>query len=328
MAPRDNDDKGDERRTTRRNVSRRNVLMAVGAGSALAGAGGFAASAQQTGTGTGTETESDPGTETEPGTATEEGYEPTTRDCQITCIDEMFGANGTDPTNIARELRADHQVRLRIADRDRVYSEDVVGGEDTGFPDFVFNPVGLRVRPGETVRFNCADDVHTVTPYHPNYFYESRIPEGVPGFTSSVLTPDTFWLYAFDVPGVYDLMCLPHEGLGMVMRVVCVGEGEPTPEAAEILPYGDGGPSEPAAAVLQTDVMQPENVVEAGRVLWTDLPELGFEPPFGAGGGSDDGATTETPGEATETEAGATTGTEPVTETEAANGTATENGSE
>lgn len=181
---------------------------------------------------------------------------------------------------IAQLLQPDHVVEGSVQDLDRVFSEDVVGGEDTMFPDFPFDPVGVLAEPGDIIRFNMVNELHTVTAYHPRFGYQQRIPDGVPGFSSPPLLPDSFWLYEFTVPGVYDILCLPHEGLGMVMRVVVTEEDGSLPEAPPLVPPEEGGPSETSAAVLETDALTPENIAAEGTVAWTDLPELGFEPPI------------------------------------------------
>lgn len=38
--------------------------------------------------------------------------------------------------------------------------------------------------------------------------------------TGAQETAASYWLHAFDVPGVYDLSCAPHEAFGMPMPVV------------------------------------------------------------------------------------------------------------
>lgn len=40
------------------------------------------------------------------------------------------------------------------------------------------------------------------------------------GFTSPPVADGDSWLYKFTTKGVYDVLCLPHLGLGMVMRLV------------------------------------------------------------------------------------------------------------
>lgn len=160
-----------------------------------------------------------------------------------------------------------------------------MGGEDgaEGFPDFYFDPVGLSLQPGDTVEFVVREELHTVTAYHPRFLgFQQRVPEGVPGFSSPPFLMDDSWYYRFDEPGVYDLLCLPHEGLGMVMRVVVTEEGtEEAPEAYPEPEPGTPGPSPIALTVLSAPELDPQNVVDQGSVAWTDLSDVSSEPPFG-----------------------------------------------
>lgn len=54
----------------------------------------------------------------------------------------------------------------------------------------------------------------------PDFELLTRVPDGVPGFTSPPLTPGESWVYEFETPGVYNYFCFPHLGLGMVGRIV------------------------------------------------------------------------------------------------------------
>jgi plastocyanin len=88
-----------------------------------------------------------------------------------------------------------------------------------------FDPVGLFVDPGTTVRWVVDANVHTATAYHPaNGNRARRIPEGAEPWDSGYLVnPGDSFEVTLDVPGVYDYFCLPHERAGMVGRIV-VGE--------------------------------------------------------------------------------------------------------
>jgi plastocyanin len=98
--------------------------------------------------------------------------------------------------------------------------------------------------------------------------------------------PDT-WLLAFDTPGVYDMICSPHEGFGMAMRVVV---GEETDTAFETsdpgaLPEPRLGPVGLSRVTLTDPALEPEAIVDAGTVRWSEL-----EANSGGGdGGEDDG---------------------------------------
>ncbi|HZI28013.1 MAG TPA: plastocyanin/azurin family copper-binding protein [Gemmatimonadaceae bacterium] len=85
-----------------------------------------------------------------------------------------------------------------------------------------FDPIGLYVEPGTTARWIVRDNVHTTTAYHPrNDKHALRIPEGaVPWDSGYLVKPGEYFDVRLDVPGVYDYYCTPHEGAGMVGRIV------------------------------------------------------------------------------------------------------------
>jgi plastocyanin len=93
-----------------------------------------------------------------------------------------------------------------------------------------FEPLGVLVQPGQTVRWRNVHWGATVTAYHPNYDNrELRIPEGVDPFDSGLLGDEqksTFeWRY--DVEGTYDYCSRYQEVLGMFGRVVVGHPGGP-----------------------------------------------------------------------------------------------------
>lgn len=101
--------------------------------------------------------------------------------------------------------------------------------------------------------------------------------------------PDQF-LLSPTTPGVYDLLCSPHEQFGMVMRVVVGDETDAefeTEDAAE-LPPPRAGPVELAREVLTDPALAPERIVEQGTVSWGDLEANQVSEP-GGDGGTDDG---------------------------------------
>ncbi|NHN60509.1 MULTISPECIES: plastocyanin [Halorussus] len=114
-----------------------------------------------------------------------------------------------------------HEVELQIRPR------------DAPIPEFVFEPTGLYVEPGDTVRFSYESPHHTVTAYHPAFGYVQRVPDDVPPFSAPALPQGGYWLYTFDQSGVYELHCAPHEIFGHAMRVVV---GSPSGPAADPLP--------------------------------------------------------------------------------------------
>ena len=102
-----------------------------------------------------------------------------------------------------------------------------------------FDPVGLLVRPGQTVRWSNREkgNVHTATAYHPaNFDRPLRVPGSANPWNSDYLMPGESFAVVLTVPGVYDYYCIPHEHAGMVGRIVV---GEPGPEDRGRRPDGD-----------------------------------------------------------------------------------------
>lgn len=106
-----------------------------------------------------------------------------------------------------------------------------------------FDPVGLAVEPGTTVRFEIVDGSHSATAY------EERIPSGTAPFDSGTISQGGFE-YMFDTPGTYDYYCIPHKSMGMTGRIVV---GEP------------GGPAE-ETPIPDGDVPASTEIVTKGRV--------------------------------------------------------------
>jgi plastocyanin len=85
-----------------------------------------------------------------------------------------------------------------------------------------FDPIGLYVEPGTPLRWIVRDNVHTTAAYHPhNAGHSLRIPaNAVPWDSGYLVHPGDHFDITLSVPGVYDYYCLPHEGAGMVGRIV------------------------------------------------------------------------------------------------------------
>ncbi|GAA0671388.1 FxLYD domain-containing protein [Natronoarchaeum mannanilyticum] len=263
-------------------MQRRNLLRTVGAASAL-GTGATGALATQSGGG---------------GGENGGGQECALPDCIHPTLG-YSGLAGDSGDSLPNDLQPDHEVALETRTGGGAGSSngDDNGGSGEGssggnggaggsgpdgngapqppesaeeLPEFVFEPTGLAVESGDVVRFTLASPDHTVTAYHPALGRQRRVPEGVPPFSSPVLGAETFWLYRFDEPGVYDVLCAPHEIFGMVGRIVVDGGeanfGEETYPAQR-------GPEFTAATVLDDDALDPENVAEAGAVSWNDLAD-------------------------------------------------------
>lgn len=90
-----------------------------------------------------------------------------------------------------------------------------------------FDPIGIQIASGTTVRWVLEAGAHSATAYHPaNANHAPRIPPGALPWDSGVLTrPGQTFDLRLDAPGVYDYFCLPHELAGMVGRILVVAGG-------------------------------------------------------------------------------------------------------
>lgn len=84
-----------------------------------------------------------------------------------------------------------------------------------------FDPVGVLLEPGATVRWVCDANVHTTTAYSPrNANHSQRIPVSAQPWDSGFLQPGQHFEVTLTVEGVYDYYCMPHEQAGMVGRLI------------------------------------------------------------------------------------------------------------
>jgi plastocyanin len=102
----------------------------------------------------------------------------------------------------------------------------------TSAGDAYFDPAGVRIAAGDTVRWVQVSGFHSVTAYHPgNDNHELRIPASAQPWDSDILLADypkrgSTFEHTFTVPGVYDYFCRPHEMAGMVGRIVVGDPGD------------------------------------------------------------------------------------------------------
>jgi plastocyanin len=95
-----------------------------------------------------------------------------------------------------------------------------------------FDPVGVRIATGDTVRWVQLSGFHSTAAYHPsNDNHELRIPASAKPWDSDILLTDypnrgATFEHVFTVPGVYDYFCKPHEMAGMVGRIVVGDPGD------------------------------------------------------------------------------------------------------
>ena len=85
-----------------------------------------------------------------------------------------------------------------------------------------FDPIGLWVAPGTTVRWVVEANVHTVTPYHPaNGGHPLRIPERARPWDSDYLVePGQSFAVHRTVQSTYDYLSLPHQAAAIVGRII------------------------------------------------------------------------------------------------------------
>lgn len=239
---------------------RRNVLRALGGGAALAATSGVA------------------GATTGGGKVYDVGDDTSDAD-----IHPQFGFPAAS-ADVEPPVEPDHEIQVLIQPR-----------EGAEIPEFFFEPTGLYVEPGDTVRWNFVTGHHTVTAYHPGFGYQQRVPDGVLPFSAPAIPQGGYWLYTFETEGVYDYHCTTHEIFGHVGRIVCGSSEsfEPLPdlcaggppsegkgdEESEEGEGGEGGGGEPelrtpaftAYTVLSDKSLSPECIVQEGAQPWSTV---------------------------------------------------------
>ena len=92
-----------------------------------------------------------------------------------------------------------------------------------------YDPIGLLVQPGTTIRWMIMANVHATAAYHPDNDHHSlRIPENAKPWNSDFLVnPGDHFEVTLTEPGVYDYFCTPHEQAGMVGRIIVASAGGP-----------------------------------------------------------------------------------------------------
>lgn len=86
--------------------------------------------------------------------------------------------------------------------------------------DARFEPREVSVNPGDVIRFNVLEGLHTVTAYHPDNRRELRIPPGAASFDSGALTAGDTWFLKITQTGEYNYFCMPHERMGHVGKII------------------------------------------------------------------------------------------------------------
>lgn len=115
---------------------------------------------------------------------------------------------------------------------------------------YLFAPRVVWVSKGGTVTWTLKSGSHTATAYHPKFDKPRRIPQAAKAWDSGMLmNKGATFDQTFEVEGVYDYFCIPHEYRGMVGSVIV---GHPAPEKQSgLAPPQESLPNE-AQTILKT----------------------------------------------------------------------------
>jgi len=150
---------------------------------------------------------------------------------------------------------------------------------------FYFDPIGLYVKPGDTVDFYIVGGgtgrPPTVTAYHPNNDnHELRIPENAKPFDSGIDVKtgrrEAGFRWTFEVEGTYDYYSRFEERIGMVARIVV---GRPGGPGEKPWGYGnkEGRKAIPPAVLKRAKLLDSQEIVKK-RVI--SFPYAQFATPY------------------------------------------------
>ena len=129
-----------------------------------------------------------------------------------------------------------------------------------------FEPKGLHVEPGTTVRFLIEEELapHNIVAYHPSNGRPLRIPEGAEAWASPMIQKSgEYFDVTLTVPRVYDFYCEPHESGKMVGRIIV---GDPVVALAQTLDPLEGIKNRALARAFPS----VEYIIEQGIVTFDD----------------------------------------------------------
>lgn len=133
-----------------------------------------------------------------------------------------------------------------------------------------FDPAGIHIQAGDTVRWVQVANYHSVTAYDPsNDNHERRIPDRAKPWDSDILLGEypaagSTFEHRFTVEGVYDYYCKPHEAAGMVGRIVVGKPGDgPGPKH---FGYAPGKHWKPVPEIAQKAFPSVEEIMRRGVV--------------------------------------------------------------
>jgi len=88
---------------------------------------------------------------------------------------------------------------------------------------FRFDPDTVTIHAGETVEWvNRSHFRHTVTddPKMAGQAEDAALPAGAEAFSSQEIPPAGSYRRTLSVPGTYRYFCMPHEGIGMLGKII------------------------------------------------------------------------------------------------------------
>src|SRR5207237_3497171 len=118
-------------------------------------------------------------------------------------------------SGLVADRRASVAALLRARLRSAAVLEVIEMRSDAIGSQLWFDPIGLYVEPGATVRWIVRENVHTTTAYHPqNDHHPPRIPESAVAWDSGFLVhPADHFDVTLTVPGLYAYYCTHHQPL-------------------------------------------------------------------------------------------------------------------
>ncbi|MDY6788598.1 MAG: plastocyanin/azurin family copper-binding protein [Candidatus Nanohaloarchaea archaeon] len=86
--------------------------------------------------------------------------------------------------------------------------------------EFYYDSEIVHIEKGGTVKWVSERLSHTATAYTEENDYVLRVPEDAENWDSGYVNEGKSYKHTFEEEGVYDYLCIPHEGLAMVGTVV------------------------------------------------------------------------------------------------------------
>lgn len=112
-----------------------------------------------------------------------------------------------------------------------------------------FEPHVVRVKPGGTVTWKLESGSHSTTAYHSDNDAPLRMPEEAKPWDSGTLSEaGATFEHTFEIEGVYDYFCIPHQATGMLGTVVV---GDPDLDGQPGMQPPQGGLPDAAAEKIE-----------------------------------------------------------------------------